>query len=62
MHKCLVAVLLAVLTGRVAGQSEAALKEHFEGKTVTSRLALPGTEDGVEFVEGVLIRYRITSE
>jgi hypothetical protein len=52
MHKCLVPVLLAVLTGRLAAQSEAALREYFEGRTVTSRLALPGTEDGVDVYPG----------
>lgn len=52
MHKWLVPVVLAALTSRVAAQSEAALKEYFEGKTVTSRLALPGTEDGVDIYPG----------
>jgi hypothetical protein len=46
MSKWLVPALLATLTNHLAAQSEAALKEYFEGKTVTSRLALPGTEDG----------------
>jgi hypothetical protein len=45
-------LLLAALTSRLAGQSEAALKEYFEGKTVTCKLALPGTEDGVDIYPG----------
>jgi hypothetical protein len=52
MHKWLVPVLIAALTSRLAAQSEAALKEYFEGKTVTSKLALPGTEDGVDIYPG----------
>jgi hypothetical protein len=34
--------------GPLAAQSEAALREHFEGKTVTLKLAMPGTESGVD--------------
>jgi hypothetical protein len=52
MNRWLVPLLLAALTSRLAGQSEAALKEYFEGKTVTSKLALPGTEDGVDIYPG----------
>lgn len=52
MNRWLVPVLLAALTSRLAAQSEAALKEYFEGKTVTSKLALPGTEDGVDIYPG----------
>jgi hypothetical protein len=52
MSKWLVPVLLATMTSHLAAQSEAALKEYFEGKTVTSRLALPGTEDGVDVYPG----------
>lgn len=52
MRTWLVPVLLAALTSPVAAQSEAALKEYFEGKTVTSKLALPGTEDGVDVYPG----------
>ena len=40
MQRWLVPVLLAALTSRLAAQSETALKEYFEGKTVTSKLAL----------------------
>lgn len=35
-----------------AAQSEAALKQHFEGRTVTVKLAMPGTEDGVDIYPG----------
>jgi hypothetical protein len=34
------------------GQSEAALKEYFEGKTVKVKIAMPGTEDGVDIYPG----------
>ena len=33
-------------------QSEAALKEYFEGRTVKLKLAMPGTEDGVDVYPG----------
>ena len=33
-------------------QSEAALREYFEGRTVTLKLAMPGTEDGVDIYPG----------
>jgi hypothetical protein len=36
----------------LAAQSEAALKEHFEGRTVSTKLAMPGTEDGVDIYPG----------
>jgi hypothetical protein len=36
----------------LAAQSEAALKEYFEGRTVSPKLALPGTEDGVDVYPG----------
>ena len=34
-------------------QSEAALKEYFEGRTVKLKLAMPGTEDGVDIYPAV---------
>ncbi|HEU5168916.1 MAG TPA: hypothetical protein VFU46_00175 [Gemmatimonadales bacterium] len=40
--------LFATVTPPVAAQTEAALKEYFEGRTVTVRLDLPATEDGVD--------------
>jgi hypothetical protein len=44
------ALLLA--TTPLAAQSEAALREYFEGRTVTPRLAMPGTENGVDVYPG----------
>lgn len=43
-------VVFASLLGVVpaAAQSEAALREYFEGRTVTLKLAMPGTESGVD--------------
>jgi hypothetical protein len=45
-------LLLVTLIKPLPAQSEAALKEYFEGRTVTSKLALPGTEDGVDVYPG----------
>jgi len=39
---------LALGVPRLSAQSEAALRQHFEGKTVTMKLAMPGTEYGVD--------------
>jgi hypothetical protein len=52
MKRWLVLLLLFALTSRLGAQSEAALQEYFEGKTVTSKLALPGTEAGVDIYPG----------
>jgi hypothetical protein len=48
----LVALLLLSLSQPLTAQSEAALKDFFEGKTVTPKLALPGTDDGVDVYPG----------
>src|SRR4051812_30650264 len=45
-------VLLAVGAAPLAAQSEAALREYFEGRTVTLKLAMPGTEKGVDIYPG----------
>jgi hypothetical protein len=47
-------VLLALLISPLVAhaQSEAALKEYFEGRTVKLKLAMPGTEDGVNVYPG----------
>jgi hypothetical protein len=45
-------LLLLTLVTQLSAQSETALKEYFEGKTVTSKLALPGTEAGVDIYPG----------
>jgi hypothetical protein len=47
-----VPIALILTTGSLAAQSEAALKEYFEGRTVTPRLAMPGTENGVDVYPG----------
>jgi hypothetical protein len=46
------ALALAAAAAPLAAQSEAALKEHFEGQMVTPKLAMPGTEDGVDVYPG----------
>jgi hypothetical protein len=43
--------LLSVPLG-LAAQSERALRQHFEGRQVTVRLDMPGTEDGVDIYPG----------
>jgi hypothetical protein len=47
-------VLLALLISPLVAhaQSEAALKEYFEGRTVKLKLVMPGTEDGVDVYPG----------
>ncbi|HUR94028.1 MAG TPA: hypothetical protein VMY76_05565 [Gemmatimonadales bacterium] len=48
-----VASLLLLTTPAVLyGQSEAALKEYFEGRTVKVKIAMPGTESGVDVYPG----------
>jgi hypothetical protein len=46
------ALALALAAGPLAAQSEAALKAYFEGRTVTPKLAMPGTEHGVDIYPG----------
>jgi hypothetical protein len=48
----LLAILLISLTRPLSAQTEATLRDFFEGKTVTAKLALPGTEDGVDIYPG----------
>jgi hypothetical protein len=45
-------IALLLLTPALHAQSEAALKERFEGHPVTLKLAMPGTEDGVDVYPG----------
>jgi hypothetical protein len=48
-------ILLASLSLWVpvlAAQSEPELKQYFEGRTVTPKLAMPGTEDGIDIYPG----------
>jgi len=46
------AVALLVGALPLAAQSEPALREYFEGKTVTVKQAMPGTEKGVDIYPG----------
>lgn len=46
------AVALLIAPVAVHAQSEAALKQYFEGRTVRVKLAMPGTEDGVDLYPG----------
>ncbi len=46
------ALLLLLAPVALNGQSEAALREYFEGKTVKLKIAMPGTEDGVDVYPG----------
>jgi hypothetical protein len=43
---------LLLTSAPLAAQSETALKEYFEGRTVTPKLAMPGTENGVDVYPG----------
>jgi hypothetical protein len=53
MHSALVLPFaLTLLTASIHAQSEAALRERFEGQSVTLKLAMPGTEDGVDVYPG----------
>lgn len=47
---CLLAVLM--VPAAAAAQSEAILRDYFEGQTVTVKIAMPGTEDGVDVYPG----------
>lgn len=64
------------LAGALRAQDEAALRSYFEGRTVVVKVAMPAAEAGIdvtpdasgspgrvvaEFVEGVLVRFTITS-
>jgi hypothetical protein len=44
----LIAFSCLTMTTPLAAQSEAALKEYFEGRSVTLKIAMPGTESGVD--------------
>jgi hypothetical protein len=46
------ALVVAFAAAPLAAQSEAALKEYFEGRTVSLKLAMPGTENGVDVYPG----------
>jgi hypothetical protein len=48
----MVALSLVILTSPLVAQSETVLKEYFEGHTVVPKLAMPGTENGVDVYPG----------
>ena len=48
----LVPLSLAILTSPLVAQTETVLKEYFEGRTVVPKLAMPGTENGVDVYPG----------
>jgi hypothetical protein len=45
-------LLLEVCASRVRAQSEAVLRDYFEGRSVTLRQPMPGTEEGVDVFPG----------
>ncbi|MBA3892592.1 MAG: hypothetical protein H0X69_02705 [Gemmatimonadales bacterium] len=49
---CLTLVSLAVVAAPLPAQSEAELRQYFEGKRVTLKMAMPGTEEGVDVYPG----------
>jgi hypothetical protein len=50
--RSILTLLLLLSPAAVQGQSEAALREYFEGRTVKLKIAMPGTEDGVDIYPG----------
>jgi hypothetical protein len=48
----LAALLLCFAPTAIQGQSEAPLRDYFEGRTVKVKIAMPGTEDGVDIYPG----------
>lgn len=47
-----ISVSLLLATTPLSAQTETALKEYFEGRMVSPKLAMPGTEDGVDVYPG----------
>jgi len=47
---CILALL--AVSARAQAQSEAALRDYFEGRTITVKIAMPGTENGVDIYPG----------
>src|ERR671912_1416940 len=45
-------LLLALCASRVSAQSEAVLRDYFEGRSVTLKQPMPGTEEGVDIYPG----------
>jgi hypothetical protein len=52
MRQWLTFALLTIPFLPLAAQSEAALREYFEGRTVTVKQPMPGTEEGVDIYPG----------
>jgi hypothetical protein len=52
LKSLVVTAFLVVATRPLAGQTETVLKEYFEGRLVSPKLAMPGTEDGVDVYPG----------
>jgi hypothetical protein len=50
-HRCFL-LALSVTASPLAAQSEAALRDFFEGHTVTLKQAMPGTQEGVDIYPG----------
>ena len=50
--RSLILIAGLLLPGALHAQSEDALREYFEGRTVKVKLAMPGTEDGVDVYPG----------
>src|SRR3954452_1489178 len=50
--RALLTLALLIAPTVAAGQSEAVLREYFEGRTVKVKIAMPGTEDGIDVYPG----------
>ncbi|HET9727460.1 MAG TPA: hypothetical protein VFP28_11140 [Gemmatimonadales bacterium] len=50
--RSLILIAGLLVPGGVQAQSEAVLRDYFEGRTVQVKLAMPGTEDGVDIYPG----------
>jgi hypothetical protein len=52
LRYALVPILLLLAPAAASAQSEAVLRDYFEGRTVKLKIAMPGTEDGVDVSPG----------
>ncbi|HKT59341.1 MAG TPA: hypothetical protein VJQ46_04775 [Gemmatimonadales bacterium] len=50
--RSLILIACLLVPGALQAQSETALRDYFEGRTVKVKLAMPGTEDGVDIYPG----------
>jgi hypothetical protein len=55
MRRLLVVVGLVLAGGRVEAQSEEQLRRFFEGRTVTVKVDLPGSDDGIDVYPGTSV-------